>query len=111
MAIAALVDDVIQREEFDEGRREMKVLIICTIVPLLVACGNPIVWAIEGMATYPKTAAHTSSLNAEELRNVDDRTLCDAWHPRGSYMPSPQIILEMRRRGFDCDSISPPRYP
>ena len=62
----------------------MKILLALCVLAALAACaGSPV---------------HTSSLTAEELKIVDDRTLCIAWHPRQSYYPSEAVMKEVDRR-------------
>jgi hypothetical protein len=57
---------------------------------------------ISGCAGSP---LHTSSMSSNELRNVDDYTLCKAATPRELYDPSGSVIMEVRRRGLDCRSM------
>ena len=57
------------------------------------------------------SGVHTSSMNSNEIRNVDDATLCKAFTPAEYYSPSSTVILEVRRRNLNCRSFMPPPAP
>jgi hypothetical protein len=48
---------------------------------------------------------HTSSLSIDELRMVDNYTLCVAFAPTGLYSPNAKVINEVVRREIDCSTI------
>ena len=74
----------------------MRRLLFISLLSLVGCAGSPV---------------HTSSMNPNELRNVDDATLCTAFTPREMYSPSSTVILEVRRRGLNCRSFMPPEAP
>ena len=47
----------------------------------------------------------TSKLSPQELRIVDDYTLCMAATPRELFTPAKTVLDEVERRELDCSSI------
>jgi hypothetical protein len=69
----------------------MKWLSILGFVTLLSSCaGSPV---------------HTSSMSSDELEGVDEYTLCKAATPRPRYAPSARVMLEVKRRGVNCQGV------
>jgi hypothetical protein len=69
---------------------------------------------LSGCALFEGSPAHTSSLNSNQIRNVDNYTLCVAAAPREFYSPSSTVMMEVQKRGLNCRSIyqyvpTPPR--
>ena len=48
---------------------------------------------------------HTSSKSPQELKLVDDYTLCKAATPRELYSPKMHVLFEVQRRGLSCGGI------
>jgi hypothetical protein len=71
----------------------MKKFLILLFVLMLVGCASP------------GSPAHTSSLTDQELRGIDNYTLCVAASPRELYSPSYSVMREVGRRGINCRNI------
>ena len=70
--------------------------------PYKIAIGLCLMVLFSGCAGSP---VHTSSKSSEELKLVDDYTLCKAATPRELYSPKMHVLIEVQRRGLSCGGI------
>lgn len=71
------------------------------IVPLLLATVCTV--SLSGCAGHP---AHTANLDPNDLARVSNKVLCDAAYPEEGYLPTPDIEMEVARRGLNCKNYT-----
>ena len=64
------------------------------IAPLLFTTACTV--GLSGCAGHP---AHTANLGPNDLAHVSNKVLCDAAYPEDGYLPTPEIEMEVARRG------------
>lgn len=63
---------------------------------------------LVGCAGHP---AHTANLEPNDLASVSNKVLCDAAYPDEGYLPTPEIEMEVARRGLNCKNYTFTRRP
>ena len=69
-------------------------LLLCTVTVIL--------FSTLGCAGSPM---HTSNLSSNELKSIDNRTLCMGATPREYFIPKKHVLREVARRKLDCSKI------
>jgi hypothetical protein len=64
--------------------------------------------SLSGCAGHP---AHTANLEPNDLAAVSNKVLCDAAYPEEGYLPTPEIEMEVARRGLNCRNYTFTRRP
>jgi hypothetical protein len=64
--------------------------------------------SLAGCAGHP---AHTANLEPNDLAAVSNKVLCDAAYPEEGYLPTPEIEMEVARRGLNCRNYTFTRRP
>lgn len=64
--------------------------------------------SLAGCAGHP---AHTANLEPNDLASVSNKVLCDAAYRDEGYLPTPEIEMEVARRGLNCRNYTFTRRP
>lgn len=64
--------------------------------------------SLSGCAGHP---AHTANLEPNDLGRVSNKVLCDAAYSEEGYLPTPEIEMEVARRGLNCRNYTFTRRP